>query len=112
MSRTQILPAALRYQTELAEVVAATQAADVDASDAREQLEAYVELVAKLRQAIAGLEHATEHEGSDTVQHARHVRDAVRPAMSELRSICDNLETIIPRDLWPIPTYREMLSMR
>jgi glutamine synthetase len=112
MARTQILPAALRYQTELAEVVAATQAADVDASDVREQLEAYVDIATKLREAIANLEHATDHEGGDAKEHARHVRDHVRPAMAELRSVCDNLETIIPRDLWPLPTYREMLSMR
>jgi glutamine synthetase len=76
IARTQILPAATRHQTELAEVVAATAAAEADASD------------------------------------AAHLRDKVRPAMAQLREAADALESHIPRDLWPMPTYREMLLIK
>jgi glutamine synthetase len=40
------------------------------------------------------------------------MRTAVLPAMLELRKISDKLETIVPDDLWPLPTYREMLFIR
>ncbi|MBI1189590.1 MAG: glutamine synthetase type III [Tepidisphaera sp.] len=112
IARTQILPAAGRYQTELAEIVAATEAADVDASENREALEQYAEVVNNLRGCIANLESAVHHESGDVHDHAAHIRDHVRPALGELRQVVDDLETRIPRDLWPIPTYREMLLIK
>ncbi|MFN5945714.1 MAG: glutamine synthetase III [Phycisphaerae bacterium] len=112
MARTAILPAALRYQTELAEVVAATEAADVDASEVRQQLEEYADLVVLLRNAIKSLETALDHEGGDVNHHAEHMRDKIRPAMAELRSTADALEIRVPKDLWPLPTYREMLLLK
>ncbi len=112
MARTQILPAAVRAQTELAESVAATEAADVDASDSRKVLEDFVGLVGRLRSAINKLDKAGDIEGHDIHKHAEQVRDKVRPAMGELRKIADELETRIPRDLWPLPTYREMLTLK
>jgi glutamine synthetase len=113
VARTQVLPAAMRYQTELAENTAATEAADVDAKDSREQLEEAVETIARFRKAIAKLESALAHETSGEVEdHAVHIRDKVRPAMGEVRKLADELETRVPRDLWPLPTYREMLILR
>jgi glutamine synthetase len=114
MARTQVLPAALRHQTELAEVVAATQAADVDASEPRAALEEYAEQVSALRAAITALEEAaaTHVDSDDALDHAAHCRDHVRPAMAKLRAAVDALETRLPRDLWPFPSYREMLVIR
>jgi glutamine synthetase len=112
MANTQILPACQRYQTELAEVVAASQAADIDASDPREALEEYAELVAKLRRRIGALDAATQKHPADVTKHAEQVRDQVRPALDELREVVDELETRVPRDLWPVPTYRDMLHIK
>jgi len=112
MGRTMILPAALRHQTELAETVAATEAADVDPSKAREHLENYVELVAKLQNAIEALDAALDHDGGEPLAHAKHLRDHVKPAMYDLRQAADELEGIVAADLWPMPTYQQMLYMR
>jgi glutamine synthetase len=112
MAQTQVLPAAMRHQTELAETVAATEAADVEAGEARMQLEEYVKLVNKFRVAIRKLDAALGHDGGDVHAHAEHMRDKVRPAMGEVRKFADELETRMPRDLWPMPTYREMLTIR
>lgn len=112
MARTQILPAALRAQTELAEAVAATEAADVDAGDSRDELEELVETVSKLRKATASLEKHADHEGGDIQAHAEYIRDHVKTGMIELREIVDALEQRIPADHWPMPTYRDMLHIR
>ena len=112
MARTQVLPAAERRQTELAEAVAATEAADVDAGDTRASLEQFVDLVNTLRKKIARLDAAADQHADDIAKHAAQVRDQVRPALSELREVVDELETLIPKDLWPLPTYREMLSIK
>lgn len=112
IAKTQVLPAAELRQTQLAELVAATEAADVDAGDGRASLEEFVGLTNTLRKNIAKLEEATEHAGGDVEAHAKHVRDHVRPAMATLRETVDELETRIPRDIWPLPTYREMLAIK
>jgi glutamine synthetase len=113
MGKTQILPAAVRQQTELAEAVAATAAADADASETRTSLDDFICLVNNLRNAIKTLEEAiaTEHS-ADMHEHAEHVRDHVRPAMNALRDAADAVESCVASDLWPLPTYRAMLSIR
>ena len=40
------------------------------------------------------------------------MRDAVVPAMSALREIGDQIEDMMPHELWPLPTYREMLFIK
>jgi glutamine synthetase len=44
--------------------------------------------------------------------HARHFKEAVLPAMQEVRTAADALEALVADDLWPLPTYQEMLFIR
>ncbi|MFM1831223.1 MAG: hypothetical protein RLZZ558_1563, partial [Planctomycetota bacterium] len=39
-------------------------------------------------------------------------RDEVVAAMTEVRRFCDSIEKWTPADLWPLPTYAEMLLGR
>jgi glutamine synthetase len=112
IARTTILPAAVRQQTELAEAVAATEAADVQSSDLRASLEEHVDLVTRLRTAIAKLDAAADAHESDPFRHAVRIRDEVVPAMADLREAADELESRVADDLWPLPTYREMLAIK
>jgi glutamine synthetase len=113
MARTQILPAAHRQQIELAEVVAASEAADVDTGDLRQTLEEFVDLAGRFRRAIDALESAADADvGHDVHKHSKHLRDKVVPAMGDLRELADQLEERISADLWPMPTYREMLTIK
>ena len=112
MARNLILPAAVRHQTELAESVSVTQAADVACEDLRRALEEFSELTAAFRAAINSLEQAIEHESPTHEKHAAHLRDEVLVKMLELRDLADQLERNIADDLWPLPTYREMLFIK
>jgi glutamine synthetase len=49
---------------------------------------------------------------ADTTKKARKSRDAIVPAMQALRATADALETIVDAELWPVPTYAEMLFVR
>jgi glutamine synthetase len=40
------------------------------------------------------------------------MRDAVVPAMVRLRELGDQLELMVPHEIWPLPTYREMLFIK
>ncbi|MCC6950049.1 MAG: glutamine synthetase III [Phycisphaerales bacterium] len=112
LANTQVLPAAQRYQIELAETVASAEMAGLDAKDAKAALAEFAGLVAKLRKAIAVLDREAEAHDDDVSSHAEHVRDKVRPAQEAVREVVDELETRVPRDLWPIPSYREMLHIK
>ena len=109
MVRTAILPCALRFQAELADVVGATQACDIDCPGTSAQLREVVGMVESLRAAVAKVEKAEAFEGHDAEKEARHYRDVLLPAMMETRRICDSLEKIMPADLYPLPTYAELL---
>jgi glutamine synthetase len=44
--------------------------------------------------------------------NARFVCDKILPEMSLVRQISDQIEESIPSDIWPLPTYTEMLFIR
>ncbi len=112
MARTVILPAALRYQHEVAEAIAATEAAGRQCEHETQLLDEIVALVSELREGISNLEKCLAHEHKSVESHGAAIRDEVVPTMATLRASCDRLEMIVADDLWPLPTYREMLFIK
>jgi glutamine synthetase len=108
-----ILPAALEYQKRVADTVSATKAAGVDCVEGKKLLDEMCALTCDFRKRTAALQHVLDHQGSESPDaHAKHYRDKVVPAMGALRETGDKLETLIPHDVWPLPTYREMLFLK
>ncbi len=113
MARTMIVPAAVRYQGELATAVNATKAAGVDNSAQVELLKSLTSTLNEFQKATATLDHAINHTADgDLTAHAKHARDAILPAMGAVRALGDKLETMVADDYWPLPTYREMLFIK
>jgi len=113
IARTLILPAALRYQGEVARTVASVKAAGVDNAAQAELLKSLTATITDLQKSTAALESAVNHHAEgDPYAHAKHMRDNVVTAMADIRKHADMLETVIADDLWPLPTYREMLFVR
>ncbi len=113
MAKTMIVPAAIRYQTELATAVTAAKAAGIDAAAQLELLKVLSSTLSDFQKAACALSKAASHHAAgEPIDHAKYYRDTVIPAMVELRKLGDKLETIVADDLWPLPTYREMLFIR
>jgi glutamine synthetase len=113
MAKTMILPAALRYQKEVGESIAAAKAAGAAQPAGLETFGTLVSAINELQSGISKLEKAQSHHGdSDAYAHAKHMREQVFPALGTLRIAADKLETIVADDLWPLPTYREMLFIK
>ncbi|MDB5290534.1 MAG: glnA 2 [Phycisphaerales bacterium] len=113
MAKTLILPAALRYQKEVGESIAAAKAAGAASPAGLETFGTLVSTINDFQRGITALEKALSHHAEgDALAHAKHYRDHVIASMAELRKAGDKLETIIADDLWPLPTYREMLFVR
>jgi glutamine synthetase len=112
MARNHILPAAFRHQQLMAGTVAATKAAGVDCGDTAAALKSFVELVTSLRMATNAVERTAAHHDSDPMKHAAQISRELKPVMNELRNVVDTLETLVAADLWPLPTYRDLLFLK
>jgi glutamine synthetase len=105
---TAVLPAAVRYQTEVALNLGALKQAGVEIDTA--PLAEVSAPLSDLRAALSALRGAlAEDIGADAFTVAKHARDSLLPAMAAVRSAADRLEGIVADDLWPLPTYQEML---
>jgi glutamine synthetase len=114
LAARMILPAALRYQAEVAQSIASLKGADISPPKTQKAL------LSELTQTIENLQAETDHlsdllekhvEG-DTYAHAKYFRDNVIPAMAAVRAQGDHLESLVADDLWPLPTYQEMLFIK
>jgi glutamine synthetase len=107
-----ILPAALEYQRRVAESVAAVKAAGGTTREGKKLLDRVTKLVDQFKQQTDALAASLDHSSSSTERHAKYTRDTVVPKMAELREIGDSIELLIPHEIWPLPTYREMLFIK
>jgi glutamine synthetase len=113
MANRYILPAAYRYQTQLAEAVTSVKAAGATAREPKRALDHLCRASDECKQRVDHLQTLLEHDGNaDAGKHARYFRDKVVPAMNALRESGDAIEGFVPADMWPLPTYREMLFIK
>ncbi|MGB5757681.1 MAG: glutamine synthetase III [Acidimicrobiales bacterium] len=108
MAKTVIRPAALRYQTELAQNAAALS--ELGYEPDKSLLEEVSTHLADLTAGVATLESNLAAEKPDgAYAEAKHVAEELLPVMLDIRTAADKLEGSIADDLWPLPTYQEML---
>jgi glutamine synthetase len=113
MGRTMVLPAALRWQAQVAGAVLATKSAGVDNAPQHNLLVQLTGIIGDFQAVLDKLDAALAHHAAgDVADHARHARDHVVPAMAAVRTVSDRLEGVVADDLWPLPTYREMLFIK
>ncbi len=111
MAGKQIIPAVIKYTKALADTANSVKAAGADASMQVELLKTVSEKLAAMQTALTKLKKL-EAEASamdDVKAQAFFYKDTVREAMDELRRPADELEMIVDKDIWPIPTYGELM---
>ncbi|MBO5778402.1 MAG: glutamine synthetase III [Clostridia bacterium] len=97
-----ILPACFSYSTDLS-VTDCSAAAEIGAR-VNALADTLYTATKALEEALAGLKTAGNAE-----EKSYYTRDVIRPAMKAVRVPADELETIVGRDYWPIPTYGDIL---
>jgi glutamine synthetase len=113
MANRYVLPAALEYQKNVAQSVAAVRQAGGKSVEGKKLLDKVTKLTDKLKASTDKLEKTLAHESNGSAEkHAKHFRDGVIPAMNAVRETSDELECIVPHELWPLATYREMLFIK
>lgn len=113
IARTMILPAAIRYLGEILATNERAAAAAVPAGGLLASAESVGALVDRLAERLDELDAENRELGGDEVSSkALHMRDNVIPAMNAVREVVDQLEAWVSDDLWPLPTYRDMLFVK
>jgi len=112
MANRYILPAGFEYQKQVGQSVAAVKAGGSKSAQGKKLLVTYTKLVDKLKVESDALAKLLDHSGDSAEKHAKYMRDKVVPAMAKLRETGDSLEVLTPHELWPLPTYREMLFVK
>ena len=110
MAKTIIYPAAVRYQTELAESCLKMKDLGMECDDS--VLKETAGLVVDLKAGIDELETLIAHKEEGVLAEAKACCDKILPAMLKVRETADRLEGIVSDDLWALPTYQEMLFTR
>jgi glutamine synthetase len=83
--------------------------AGVGCKDQQVELTEFVKLVYRFTSAVSALAEADNEPDPDLLKQARYLRDHVIPLMQTVRELADQLEMTVAADLWPLPSYREML---
>lgn len=111
ITRKRILPAAIRYSTELADNITKLSALGLDATAQKDSLAAIAKLINCTYKAETKLSDTqlTVKNELDLQKEADLCYSQVFTAMQELRTYCDSLETLMPKNLWPFPTYGDLL---
>lgn len=114
MAKRQILPAVSKYAGELGTAINAVKSASGDATVQSELLNKVTAGMADLANAIAVLEVAESEiaQIDDAHTSGQAARDKIIPALEAVRSAIDGLEVIVDSDVWPVPTYAEMLFVK
>jgi glutamine synthetase len=114
MGRTSILPAAFAYSESLANSISSLHQVDpqLDSSTQRKTLEQLLGAIGQFDRELDTLESLVE-EGRKlaeaSYEQARFYRYRIFEQMKLVRHSGDVLETVVPRNKWPYPSYEEML---
>lgn len=115
MANRLILPAAAKYAANLAASIQNIKAAvpDADTYAQEEVLKEVSSTLKAFKEKTAALEKAVEEAANydDAYERGVYYRDKVFAAMNDLRIYGDKLETLVDAELWPLPTYAEMLFL-
>jgi glutamine synthetase len=113
MAQTMVLPAAVRYLGKLLETAENADELGMKAGGVLKTAERVSDLIDRLTDKLDILaEQNQELGGDEVVSKAEHMRQNIIPALNDVRDVVDRLERIVPDDLWPVPTYRDMLFVK
>ena len=75
----------------------------------KSRLEDVVALTSELYAACGEVEKFGALEWECAKERSHAIRDTLLPSMERARTACDKLEGLVPTDLWPLPSYTELL---
>lgn len=114
IAKRQIMPVCVEYSGRLASSMSMIADTGASCGSMQKSLQKVCDLIDELDAGIESLETAVNKAQSTSKPNmqARAYRDVVIPAMESVRQAADILETLVDADMWPLPSYAEMLFLR
>ena len=113
MASKEYIPAIISYVTSLGDSINSISAAcaEADLSVQKDLLTTCSSLLAKAQTALYALKDADKKANAmeEGKEQAEFFRDTVFTAMADLRAPIDELEMIVDKKYWPVPSYGDML---
>ena len=111
MASKQFVPAVVHYTKSLADTINSVIAAGGKASVQLELLDETTDLLVETKAALKALTEADAKAGeiSCVEEQAKFFHGTVVPAMEALRAPVDKLEMIVDKEMWPMPSYGDLL---
>ena len=113
MASKEYIPAIISYVTSLGDSINSISAAcaEADLSVQKDLLTTCSSLLAKAQTALYALKDADKKANAmeEGKEQAEFFRDTVFTAMADLRAPFDELEMIVDKEYWPVPSYGDML---
>jgi glutamine synthetase len=110
MAKTIIYPAAMRYLSELAHTIDSLD--EIGIEFGKDTAVKVADLTKSMMASIGKLEDMVTKHFMSTEEHMQFCAKTIRPLMDEVREYADALEGEVADDLWPLPTYQEMLFIK
>lgn len=108
----QIIPAVIKYTTMLATSISSVKAAcDADVSVQTELLMEVSDLLSETKVSLSKLQDCIESGAAmeEGREQAVFYRDEVMSAMAALRTPVDKLEMLVDKEMWPMPSYGDLI---
>ncbi len=111
MAKTTIYPAAARYLSELSTTIANLKGIGIEMD--KETADKIASLVQSMMDSVSKLGASMgKHDFASTEDHMQYCAQTIRPLMDQVREFVDAMEGEVADDLWPLPTYQEMLFIK
>ncbi len=111
MAKTSIYPAAIRYLSDLTNTVAGLKEVGIEFET--EIPRKIAELTQSMLKTVDELsEVLKKHDFATPEEHMQYCANTIRPLMDDVRTYADALEAEVADDLWPLPSYQEMLFIK
>jgi glutamine synthetase len=117
LAHTHIIPAAVAYQTRLADAINSMTQAGIAKTSLKTLTELLKEISGHLNEFKTAVDNMVEERKaannlSDTKQKAMAYCHKVQVTFDKIRRHADKMEMLIDDDLWTLVKYRELLFVR
>ncbi len=113
ISRKNIVPAVMAYQTSLAESISTLKAVGMDVTVQERLLNAITsnlkELYIETVELEKSVKEAAKYGEEEIPAKARYYHDVVAANMKKVRKPADALEMLVDKKAWPMPSYGDLI---
>jgi glutamine synthetase len=111
MAKTMIYPAAIKHLANVSQTVAGLEGMGIKLD--QDNVKKVADLTNSMMSKVSKLSSVmTQSDFGSTEEHMKYCANTIMPLMNDIREDVDALEAEVANDLWPLPTYQEMLFIK